>query len=383
MPPIEAPTLGELEAESAADSMRAVIELEGGIDPTIPGSLETGEALEGIPPAGEDPADLGGADGDGGTAGADDRLRDERGRFAAKDPDPAGEPPAEGAETPAGEPEALEPSPEWSAEQHEEFRKLDPSTQKFLLDTVNAANEAAQAGDRFGAIEQLLAPRREAWKIDGLTDVQAVDQLLSLSDFAARDPGRFTLWFMQNRGLTPQMLFGQPQRQQTPEEAELEADPVYAQLKGENSHLQARLDRIEQGFQTHATNTQEQARQRVTSEIQEFGNAADERGRLSHPYFEQVKPVMGALLRSGKASDLKNAYDMACRADPEVHAKIASAQRAQEERDRQREARAKAEAASKAGSSISGNPGDPAPPEPTGDIREDMRRQMMDRGMLT
>jgi hypothetical protein len=73
---------------------------------------------------------------------------------------------------------------------------------------------------------------------------------------------------------------------------------------------------------------------------------------------------------------------MACRAHPEVSRKIDQAAKARADQDRQAEQRKKAEAARKAGSSISGSPGDRSAPAPSGDIREDLRQQMAARGMI-
>ena len=270
---------------------------------------------------------------------------------------------------------------DWSADKHETFRKLPRGDQQFVLDTIKAAQdkaaEASKVGGKYAEIEEILAPRREALARDGLTEAGYFRQLVALSDFAGRDAPAFLAWFAQQRGINLADLL--PHDDLAIEGAD--DDPVYQRLSQQNNALQQKLDNLERSVQNQQLTVETQSQQRVASEIDGFGKAVDDKGRLQHPYFDQVKMKMATVLRDGWASYLQNAYDMACRADPDVSAKIASAQRAQEERDRAKQQRVKAEAARQAGSSVSGTPGDRAPPEPTGDIREDMRRQFVERGI--
>lgn len=387
----EAPTLGELEAESAADSMRAVLGEMGKTDDDAASEMLGNEAdVTADAPETEAPVDEPKDDG---------RDRDEKGRFVAKDK--GEESPTEESETeerpeaelsgevvePESDDDPLEPLPEWTAEQHEEFRKLPRAAQQFLLDNVSAAaakaEEANQGATKYTAIEELLAPRRAAFARDGLDDAGALRQLFALSDFAAQDAAGFARWFIQNRGIHPDQIFGQSHPNQ--EDHQFADDPLYQRMVQENAAILQQLDNLSGMIQNQQTSAQKQASQQVLSQIEAFRQATDDKGRPVHPYFEQVEPLMiemiAAQKRRGQSPDLQSAYDMACRADPDVHAKIAAAERAQAEREAQRQRRAKAEAASNAGKSISGSPGERAAPEPSGDIREDMRRQFVERGI--
>ena len=377
---VEAPTLGELERESVADSMRAVLaetqSPDSAVAEALSGGTEEPTVEEKVVEATTETA-----------AETAARERDEKGRFVAKDK-PEGEgaaPVASAAETsstaaPVDE-EPLEPLPDWPADKHDTFRKLPRGEQQFVLNTIKAAQdkaaEASKVGGKYAEIEEILAPRREALARDGLTEAGYFRQLVALSDFAGRDAPAFLAWFAQQRGINLADLL--PHDDLAIEGAD--DDPVYQRLSQQNNALQQKLDNLERSVQNQQLTVETQSQQRVASEIDGFGKAVDDKGRLQHPYFDQVKMKMATVLRDGWASDLQNAYDMACRADPDVSAKIASAQRAQEERDRAKQQRVKAEAARQAGSSVSGTPGDRAPPEPTGDIREDMRRQFVERGI--
>lgn len=394
MPPLNAPTLGELEAESAADTARAVLAemMDGGQPADNPQGTDTAlDATHQDSVVKTDETD------DGEKSGGGERPRDEKGRFAAKErdeDDESGEGAGEGAAVSdkeaddsgdvAGDEEPLEPFAEWSAQQHEEFHKLSRPAQQFLLDQVAAANERASGASKYDAIEQLLAPRRTAFARDGLDDAGALRQLFALSDMAAQDPASFARWFVQQRGLRPEHIWGQGPAQQQPQgegQPDFSDDPLYQYMQQENAQIRQQLDNVLGFIQNQQNTAQSQSHQQVASEIQTFGTAKDDKGRLKHPHFEQVRSLMGTMIASGRASDLDTAYDMACRADPDVNAKIASAQRAAEEREQQRQRRAKAEAASKAGKSISGSPGQRAMPEASDDIREDMRRQLIEKGV--
>lgn len=391
----DAPTLGELEAESAADSMRAVL---GDMDKTTDDAAD--EMLGNQAPEAGDGSDdqhvrdAAESPDEGGEQKPDGRERDDKGRFVAKEgaesviepdkPDEDADGPGESEDSAvSGDEDPLEPLPDWSAEQHEEFRKLPRSAQQFMLDTVSAANakaeEAGQGIGKYAEIEAELAPRRAAFARDGLNDAGALRQLFALSDFAAQDAPGFARWFINQRGIAPEHIFGQSHPNQ--EETQFADDPLYQRMVQENSAIRQQLDNLSGMIQNQQTTAQTQSQQQIASEVEAFGKAVDDKGRPSHPYFEQISPLMGALIGSGKASDLKAAYDMACRADPDVHAKIAAAEKAQAEREAQKTRRAKAEAASNAGKSISGSPGERAAPEPSGDIREHMRQQFADLGI--
>jgi len=397
----EAPTIAEVVNESASDSIRAVMsEMDKGGDTPTTGGETDGNVESGTAPA---PA----------TTSDGDRVRDpSTGRFVAKtrdgdgdgdgdgeasdvvgatDGDRAGSEADSGAasgaasESVPAEEDDLEPPPEWSAEEQDQFRALAPEARKIVLGRVTAAQEQQQAAEalkaRYGGLEQLIAPRKQFWERDGLDEVGGVRQLLALSDFAAQDAPGFLRWFAQQRGLNPAQIWQAQQPQ--PQSGQFDyVDPEVAALKAE-------VDGFKQYLQTHQQQQQQQQRQAeqaqyelLRNELSEFASAKDDKGRSQHPYFEEVRDIMGSFYASKKASDLTTAYDMACRAHPGVYAKIESANRAKAASEQARQQREKAATARQAGSSVSGTPGDRAKPEPSGDLREDLRREFQERGML-
>lgn len=386
MPPEkdDAPTLEQIENGSIEDDLRA------SFAETAKGPAEAAETTEAATTP-DKPEDA-----------QDGRARDEKGRFIAKEGDqpeetpaaatkPEGEQPAVAAQPVAdqpAEPEPLEPPVEWPLEKQTAFRALPPDQQKFVLEQVGGVTEklteVEKTGSRFKALEELFAPRREQWARDGFDEVAVVRQVLALSDLARTQPVQFARDFIAMKGLNPADLFPQMQAKQPSEPDPNDPyanDPVVQRVNQQFGVAQQRIAQLEQQLQ-HVTGTiqtrqqqEEQARaQRADGEIVSFSTAKDEKGNAKHPYFEMVKPLMASLFKSGQASDMESAYDMACHANPEVRAKIAAAKQYADERERARQAKDKAAAARKAGSSVSGSPVTTrSEPQSTGDVFDDLR----------
>ena len=118
--------------------------------------------------------------------------------------------------------------------------------------------------------------------------------------------------------------------------------PAIAQLQQQIEQLrtQANPDAIRNQLQSEleSANIQEQ--------IKAFASDA------SNIHFESVKAPMAALLDSGQASTMKEAYDAACWANPTIRASLLKEQQTQLEAKRKEEIKAKKQASA----SISGSP---------------------------
>jgi len=67
--------------------------------------------------------------------------------------------------------------------------------------------------------------------------------------------------------------------------------------------------------------------QQVQNQIAEFQAAKDEAGNPVHPHFETVQNEMARLIQAGVAGDLKDAYDKAVWANPDLRAQQLEAER--------------------------------------------------------
>lgn len=119
-------------------------------------------------------------------------------------------------------------------------------------------------------------------------------------------------------------------------------DPTITQLQAEIAQLKqlASPDYIQKQLQT----AQETAN--INNEVQAF--ASDP----ANVYYQQVKHIMASLLGSGQAANLKEAYEAACYANPQVRSTLIQQQTAELKAKQKAEIDAKRHAAS----SITGSP---------------------------
>jgi hypothetical protein len=259
---------------------------------------------------------------------ADNAGRDEKGRFkpkdetvtqleteaveetpALEDTDQGQKPEAE----PVQEAQPIQPPVKWSAEWKTKFAALPRDAQEVLLAReseydkgfTEKAQEAANLKRQLEPIEQVIAPRRQAWAMQGMNEQQAVSQLLALSDFAATKPQEFLTWFASQRGIDLKNLNPVPAQQVNPEYA-----PIMQEVNSLKQTIQT---------QQHAD---------ITRQITAFKSAP------GHEHFEDVRNDMAALMNAGIASDMQDAYDRACRVNPTVLAKIESEKAVKAETDR-------------------------------------------------
>ena len=288
--------------------------------------------------------------------------------------------------------EEVEPPADWTAEEHERFRKLDTDSQKWVLDRVNSAREAegkaTETAKKYQDIEDAIKDHRDQWARDGMSEGVALKQLVALSDYAAKKPEEFITWFAAQRGINIGDKTAPPEQDQGLSNDQLK-DPAIRALVQRHEALERKLSEL-YGHTEKITGPltqrdREEAaaqQQRNIQTIEEFRTATDESGKPKHPHFSQVREMMGVLLEAGKANDLEDAYDRACRADPDVWAKIELSRKAKETQEAAKQSRGKAAAARKAGSSVSGSPGARSEPATTGDLREDLRALMAEKGLV-
>lgn len=385
----EGPTLASLDDgnTTAADDMRSILAEAGGVQSSTPAETVT------TPVETESAYD---APADGGDKTAAERARDERGRFAkaqqeandraagvepGESKEKAGTGPEDGKEpTEAAVDDDLDPPHDWTLEGQAEFRKLPPTLKSFVLNTDKYGRAAAAERARYQSIESVLAPRRQALAMQGYTSDDAVIKaMFAYSDFIDQKPAEFIQQLMQQKGLE---FEGVQQQASDPAEADYD-DPVIKKLQGEIGRLNSVVQQITQGQQGQVEAQRQQEINEAKTALLSFRDEKDERGRLKHPYMAEprIRKAMSAMLRAGLAPDHVKAYDMACRADPDVNAKISAAAEAARQKEADAERRRKAEAAQRAGSSITGTPAGPAQSTlPGKDAREDLRAVAAEMG---
>jgi hypothetical protein len=142
-----------------------------------------------------------------------------------------------------------------------------------------------------------------------------------------------------------------------------QANPVLAmQQELQNLRQQLNPEQLKQQLREEAE------RDRIQSEIQAFSSDP------AHIHFEAVRPIMKVLIETGKAKDLKDAYQMAIWSDPTVRATLEAEAKAQAEQKRKAELAAKKKAAaSVAGSASAASPSSNAPQK---SLEDELREQL-------
>lgn len=233
------------------------------------------------------------------------------------------------------------------------FAALPAETQQTVARTMETLNQQAAQFAAYGQIEQVIAPRRQAWALNGMSEGQVINQLFALSDFAEKDPNGFVRYFAEQRGLDLEDLAFGP----------APVDPTIAAAQQRIQALEAQVS----GF---ATQQQQTAHTNIVNEVVAFAEEKATDGSLLRPHFAElgndVLPFIQAAMQQNpnrpRTDILADAYDRACWANPSVRTKMQTALDATREAERIRASKDAATRARKAGVSIAGGtPSDTGP----------------------
>lgn len=305
--------------------------------------------------------------------------RDETGKFAPKPADGEAAKPVTAETKPTVQPEAAageapkEPIPApaaWTAPAKAKWATLDPDVQaeiaKRETDMVQGMQKQGDALKSLQSINEAIEPHRNYLAINKMDPAIYVRSLMA-ADELLRGPNPLNalaqiagMYNIDLRQLGQPAQAVQPGQQPQPQ---AQPDPAVQQLQRE-------LAELRQSTAQQQSAAQETEQAQLQAQIATFAK--------DHLYFENVKGPVAALLRSGEAATLDEAYDMACWARPDIRPlllkeqsdKAAAAQRAADS--------AKANEARQASGSVTGSPTPGAAPVQTGpspSIRESLERQ--------
>jgi hypothetical protein len=224
------------------------------------------------------------------------------------DDDEAEDEPAEAAEL-----EALPAPNHWPKDFAAKFEALDAPAQHMFMerykdlegDYTKKTQAIAKYKKRQDAFDEIMAPFKSQFERAGMDDVGAVRQLLAAHDYLRKDPQNAIAWLANQYGVDTSAIGNDPAL-----EDEF-ADPQVKQLQQQVAQLT--------GFiQNQQTQQQSYEQASTQSFIDQFAAETDASGNPAHPHFETVRSVMGSLISSGNATDLKSAYEAAVYANPEL-----------------------------------------------------------------
>jgi hypothetical protein len=235
---------------------------------------------------------------------------------------------------------------------------------------MDDVNTRQQRFAQLEQVEQLIAPRRQAWAMNGMTEASALNQLLALSDFAGRDPAGFIQYIAENNGVDlEELVLGQDP-----------VDPQYAAMQREIAELRSHNEQAAQ------QQMQERHNQTVQG-IVAFASEKGQDGKPLRPYFDElgndVLPFISAVQAQNPNMPhrqiLQEAYDRACWGSPTVRTKMQAAASAAGEAERLRQGAEKVDRARSA--SVSVKPGTPtaaptAPDDPNRSLRDTIKASM-------
>lgn len=287
------------------------------------------------------------------------RARDESGRFA-KAPEPGQENTIEPATAPDADPpsEPIRVPASLPAPLKAKFKDLPPEWQSAIQkqdeDRTAAKAQWDTKAERFNRLEEILAPRREKFQLQGLDDARAIQTLFAAQDMLDRNPLEGLSYLARSYGVDLRQIGAQPAQAQQgtyPPELAAALQPIMSQVQTLQQSL-AERDQAAANAELH----------RGLAEIEAF------RSDPANLYFDDVRANILALMETGRAATLKDAYEAACWADPVVRPLLieqreatakAEATKAQTDAKAKAEAdaRAKANAAQRAGGSVTGAPG--------------------------
>lgn len=276
------------------------------------------------------------------------RVRGPDGKFVKATPDAASAPEAaqDGTETPpegeGTDPAAAPPSPydaypnTWRKEMQAEWQKLPPQVREEIhrreqnfLDGIRQYREPAAFGQ---AVGNELLPHLDTFRALGTTPVAAVREMVgtwaALQRGSAQERANILASIAQNYGIDMASLAN---RDTAASGGAPAFNPENAALSQELQAVRQRLERFEQ--------QQEAA-------LAADANSEIERFQKDRPHFAEVRAEMAALLRSGAAETLADAYDKAVWSVPAVRDKLLAEREAQQrKRDAEQAAAARKAAA--------------------------------------
>lgn len=216
---------------------------------------------------------------------------------------PAVEKPAK----PAAKPSKYDKAPgSWKPTAREKWSQIqDPELREEIYrrdaEVTRGLNQSKKDAEFGKEISGLVAPFQGSFHAAGVTPQNAIQSLLQtdaiLRNGTPTDKAQRAYDILAYYGVDIQLLSNiiqgtQPQQEQNPEVAQ----------------LRERLARLESGQNSN----QQQMVTGLKAEVDTF--AADE----SNEFYRDVRLQMATLLETGGAKDLKEAYDKACWADPDI-----------------------------------------------------------------
>lgn len=327
-----------------------------------------------------------------------DRVRDEQGRFAKADEKPAPKVEAKAPEIKPAEQKPVEaakpteqqtttipgnPPPGWSVKSKSEWDKL---SENVRADIAKREQEVSNGFAEYSGMKE-LRPYVEMARSQGTTLKAALDNYTGIENMLRQNTVKGILHIAGNVGYTPQRLvmelsqaLGIPSTGTDPAQTGSQppaVDQTYIQQL--LTPLTQRLEGMQSLFQKQQDADKARQMTAINTVLDRFISDPQ------HRYYHSVEAEMVRLLDSGivhrsgdYATDLKAAYDLACRMHPEISEALFSERITKTEEARRNTEKEAAEKAKQASRSITGSPSTGVNKNDTGNdddsVEADVRR---------
>lgn len=196
----------------------------------------------------------------------------------------------------------------WSDEDKQVFAKLPPDAQNVIARRESErdrylnrqSDELSRFKQEIGGIDSAMSDISHILRQNNMTKEQAVKEFVGLYKDYTQDPIGYLTRAAQSAGIDLQKLaLGQ-------------IDPVSIQQQT----LQAKIAELENRLNQNSSHQQVQENQYAQAEIDKFT------AKSENKHFETVREDMILLLNAGKASTLEDAYEKACRLNPDIFEQV-------------------------------------------------------------
>lgn len=316
---------------------------------------------------------------------ADGKFKPVKGEEAEKPADPAPKPvEAPAAAQPTSDVQAVapiqgNPPPGWSVKSKSEWDKL---PEHIRADIIKREKETNDGFAQYSGMKELL-PYAQRAQSQGQSLKQVLDSFIGMEDLLRQSPQQGFLHIAQRLGYSPQQLaqIFAPYAQSNGQPAQGHQQPAdggyYQQPSFDPALVQQWLNPVVQEVNQIKSLFQQQQESAVNAVIQRF--TADP----AHRFYSNVEERMSQLFAGGVVkrtgdhwTDLKNAYETACRLDPEISELLLNERIAKSDEARRKTEQEAAEKARHASRSITGSPaaGAPTGADKDDSIEADVRR---------
>lgn len=237
----------------------------------------------------------------------------------------------------------------WKADMHEKFSTLPPEVQKYISDREDEVYRGFTKLDEdrnFGkSLRETIQPYLPMIAAEKGTPLTAVQTLLNtayvLRTASPAQKSQMIKQVCRDYGVDVRSL-------NAPAQA---IDPNVSALQNRIAQLEGTLTKQDTDRQQAEFWKNQQDQEEVNRLISDF------RSDPANVHFETLRPYMQAMLEKNLATDLKDAYEKAMYAHPDIRSTVQQAHTADTEQRRIADKSAKAEQARRAGASVTGGPG--------------------------